>query len=212
MAKGLTYSRRDDLTLIEAAQGGNRQAQRVLVKRHQALIHAVADRYRSFFADHDDLRQEGSIGFCKAIRNYDASRDASFTTFAQLCVRRQIISALRAAVTLRHGLLNQSLPIDAGGMEVPDTAETPETRVLMAEAVADIRKAVAAGLTEREYRVLCGYLDSKPYAQIALELSLSTKNVDNTLMKVRHKLENILTRRTVSSEIMLTALQELTAA
>lgn len=211
MARKNSFIHQDDPTVIRAAQDGNRHAQRVLIKRHQPLIHTVADRYRSFFADHDDLRQEGSIGFCKAIRNFDATRDASFSTFAQLCIKRQIISALRAATTLRHGALNQSLPIDAGA-EVADTAVTPETRVMMAEAVADIRKAVAAGLTDREYRVLCAYLDGKTYLRIAAELGLTTKHIDNTLMKVRQKLENILTRRTSSSEIMLTALQELTAA
>lgn len=212
MAKNHSLIKQDDPTVIHAAQDGSRQALRVLLKRHQPLIHTVADRYRSFFADHDDLRQEGSIGFCKAIRNFDATRDASFTTFAQLCIKRQIISALRAATTLRHGALNQSLPIDAGGMEVADTAETPETRVMMAEAVADIRKAVAAGLTDREYRVLCAYLEGKPYTHIAAQLGLNTKHIDNTLMKVRQKLGGIITSRAASSEIMLTALQELTAA
>ncbi|HNW94420.1 MAG TPA: sigma-70 family RNA polymerase sigma factor, partial [bacterium] len=143
------YSTLDDATVLVAAQQGNRHAQRALIKRYQLLIHTVADRFRSFFADPDDLRQEGSIGFCKAIRNFDPKRDAAFATFAQLCIRSQIISALRAAAALRHGALNQSLPIDEGGLYVADTACTPEMRVLRAEAVADIRRAVAAGLNDR---------------------------------------------------------------
>jgi RNA polymerase sporulation-specific sigma factor len=198
--------KREDLHLVSSAQAGDLCAQRDLIRRYQSLIHRVAERYRFTATDIDDLRQEGNIGFCKAIRHYDATRNSSFPTFATLCTRRQIIAALRA----KNG---DAAPLTEEGVAtLADPALTPDARLLTDEAIADVRDAVAAGLSSREYRVLCAYLDGKPYQRMAAELGVTPKHIDNTLMKVRQKLERILAQRAVARDIVVTALQGLTAA
>ncbi len=184
----------------------DQQAQDYLLDKYKEFVKIKAARYFLVGAEKEDIIQEGMIGLFKAIRDYRPGKQASFKVFAEICVNRQIISAIKSATRQKHRPLNCYVSLDKpvfeegkertlldmlGGGHGVD----PENLLVDQEAFMDIEKNVTAMLSSLEWQALCKYLESKSYQQIAQELQRSTKSIDNALQRVKRKLEKYLASR-----------------
>ncbi len=196
-----------DLGLVRAAQSGDQQASTALVRKYRSLIRCKARSYFLVGADREDVIQEGMIGLYKAIRDYDPSRQASFRSFAELCVTRQMITAVKTATRRKHVPLNTyvSLSRPAAGSE--DDGERVLSDILAAREVCDpaeivisawegdfILKGFSEALSEFEARVLRLYMDGDSYQEIADRLGRHAKSVDNALQRIKRKIETQIDR------------------
>lgn len=191
-----------DETLVARARGGDDDALDTLLLRHRAVARARARSYFLVGADHDDVVQEGMIGLFRAIREFDAERDASFRTFAELCVSRQIVTAIRTATRHKHRPLNHYVsfhrPVLVGGVGgedrtladiLPASAFTdPAEQVVCAERIRDLHDHVDTALSDLEVEVLRLHVDGVGYREIAATLQRGAKSIDNALQRIRHKL------------------------
>jgi RNA polymerase sporulation-specific sigma factor len=184
----------------------NKKAQDFLLDKYKEFVKIKASRYFLIGAERDDMVQEGMIGLFKAIRDYRPDQKASFKVFAELCINRQIISAIKGANRQKHKPLNSYVSLDKpvyndgkertlldllGGSHSID----PEHLVMDQEEFRDIEKNVLSMLSALEWETLCAYLDSKSYQEIANEMHRSTKSIDNALQRVKRKLEKYLAMR-----------------
>ena len=196
-----------DEALISLYKQGENNAIDLLVKRYKKL---VRNRIKvNFFvgADKDDLIQEGMIGLFKAICDYNPEKEASFKSFATLCVTRQISTAFKAVTRQKHMPLNRSIslsvPINNKSMDEEDegitlmdviknnVSQTPEDEVISKENVEDINEYIASVLSELEIQVLNLYMEGKNYKEIATILGKSPKSIDNALQRIKKKLEGV---------------------
>lgn len=189
-----------------AAQSGDQQACADVVRRYRAMIRSKARSYYLVGADRDDIIQEGMIGLYKAIRDYDASRLASFHSFAELCVTRQIITAVKSATRRKHSPLNGYISLSRS-TSMEEEGERLLSDILAAKGVCDpaeivvaswetdfIRTGVAQALSPFEARVLSLYSGGRSYQEIADTLGRHTKAVDNALQRVKRKMEAQISR------------------
>lgn len=196
-----------DEALISLYKQGENNAIDLLVKRYKKL---VRNRIKvNFFvgADKDDLIQEGMIGLFKAICDYNPEKEASFKSFATLCVTRQISTAFKAVTRQKHMPLNRSIslsvPINNKSMDEEDegitlmdviknnVSQTPEDEVISKENVEDINEYIESVLSELEIQVLNLYMEGKNYKEIATILGKSPKSIDNALQRIKKKLEGV---------------------
>jgi RNA polymerase sporulation-specific sigma factor len=195
-----------ELALVMAAQSGDQQACADVVRRYRAMIRSKARSYYLVGADRDDIIQEGMIGLYKAIRDYDASRLASFHSFAELCVTRQIITAVKSATRRKHSPLNGYISLSRS-TSMEEEGERLLSDILAAKGVCDpaeivvaswetdfIRTGVAQALSPFEARVLSLYSGGRSYQEIADTLGRHTKAVDNALQRVKRKMEAQISR------------------
>jgi len=166
----------------------------------------VRSKARSYFligADHEDIVQEGMIGLFKGIRDYQAERLSSFRAFAELCVTRQIITAIKTATRQKHVPLNSYVSLnkpiydeesDRTLMDVivEGHAQNPEELIIGREDIVSIRDRVDEVLSSLEQEVLTAYLDGKSYQEIADKLGRHVKSIDNALQRVKRKLEKFM--------------------
>lgn len=198
--------RNADLNLVTAAQQGDQSASCELIKRYRGLIRCKARSYYLNGADRDDIIQEGMIGLFKAIRDYDPSRQASFHSFAELCVTRQIITAVKSSTRRKHSPLNGYVSLSKS-TSVDEDGERLLSDILAAKEVCDpadivigawetdfIRTGVVEALSQFETDVLRLYTDGKSYQEIADQLGRHTKAVDNALQRVKRKMETQIRR------------------
>lgn len=188
------YEEWSDEELAVAAQEGDEAACEVLLDRFKGIVREISRTYFLVGADGDDVIQEGMIGLYKAVRGYDRERDASFSTFAILCVRRQIVSAVRSATRLKNSPLNdyislwsqETLSEEFTGSEqvVPDPADA----FIKHESEQLMRDRLNRLLSEFEWQVLGLFLAGKSYRDIAVSVGKDTKAVDNALRRIRQKL------------------------
>ena len=185
----------DEVLCAKAAQG-DRAAEETLVHRHTRLVRVCARPFFLAGGDSEDLIQEGMIGLITAIREYDPSRGARFRTFAATCVRRRLISVVRAAAGGKHIPLNESVSLDPSlvlahqdlqGFGTAYPQGNPEDAVIHAEDLSALEEAIRTGLTQLESRVLTLYLEGLSYREIAEEVHRSTKAVDNAVQRIRRK-------------------------
>ncbi len=168
-----------------------------LLNKYKQLVRKRANSLYLIGGDNEDLVQEGMIGLYKAIRDYDASREASFYTFAALCINRQTAKAIEAANRGKNQPLNESISLDAeSGSEGSVIYEnllmqmaSPETIYIDQESEAHLRASISAKLSSYERKVLSLYLEGYTYVQIADELSKSAKSVDNAIQRIKGKVE-----------------------
>ncbi len=199
------HTRRQDqeLSLIEAAQSESQTAYHSLVLRYRPLVRSVARNYYLLGGDRNDLLQEGLIGLCKAIRDYDPSR-GSFRAFAELCIRRHIISAVKAASRKKYLPLNTAVSYDQEVLGPGDVDGGP-----LFERLTDLRscsaeeaclqihdrdrlfRGLARELSPLEAGTLRLFYNGRSYADIAVELEVPPKTVDNALQRVRRKISQI---------------------
>lgn len=195
-----------DAALVRAAQQGDQGASCELIKRYRGLIRSKARSYFLIGADRDDIVQEGLIGLFKAIRDYDPTRQASFHSFAELCVTRQIITAVKSATRRKHSPLNGYVSLSRPASS-EDEGERLLSDILAAKEICDpaeiivgawetefIRSGVVEALSDFETQVLRLYTGGKSYQEIADRLGRHTKAVDNALQRIKRKMETQIQR------------------
>ena len=197
------YGCMTDEELVALAKRGDSTASDELYHRYKNVVRGKARPYFLVGADRDDLIQEGMIGFFKAVRDFSQEKNHFFRPFAELCVVRQILTAIKQATRNKHIPLNkyESLynPVydedsDKQLMDVitVSAALDPEELYLKREFSMMLEDTVNKSLTEYERAVLDRFLDGKSYADIAAELGRSVKSIDNALQRIRRKLEKAL--------------------
>lgn len=186
-----------DETLCSNAVSGDRIAEEALVLRYAWLVRILARPYFLAGGDSEDLIQEGMLGLLKAVREYDSSKNASFRTYAEVCIRNRLFSAIRTAARDKHIPLNQSVPFEHSQLqELTDRAivqafskaDNPETLLLQKEAHGELMGIIEASLSKLERAVLELYLQGLSYSEIATEAGCSVKSVDNAVQRIRRKL------------------------
>ena len=195
-----------DEDLVERVRAGDDGAIGVLLERYRHYARAKARSYFLVGADKEDIVQEGMIGLFKAIRDYEPERNTAFRAFAELCITRQIITAIKSATRQKHAPLNSyaslSRPAPGEDDERPldeslaaGVASDPVELVISAEEIADIRASMARVLSVLETEVLALYMDGKSYQEIADSLGRHVKSIDNALQRIKRKLEHHLEAR-----------------
>ncbi len=211
-AKGESMDERRDVRgmtdeeLIPAAQAGEDWAIDELFERYKNFVRAKARSYFLIGADREDIIQEGMIGLYKAIRDYRGERQASFRAFAELCITRQMITAIKTATRQKHIPLNSYVSLnrpvydedsDRTLIDVLATGKdgNPEDLIIGQEEYNAIESQIGEMLSGLEKEVLLSYLSGKSYQQIAKELHRHVKSIDNALQRVKRKLEKYLIER-----------------
>jgi RNA polymerase sporulation-specific sigma factor len=200
----------DDGFLIALAKQGNPDAYDRLVRRYYGFVRLKASSYFLAGGDSDDLIQEGLVGLYKAIRDYRTDRESSFRNFAELCITRQIITAVKTATRNKHTPLNQYLsfsssPSNSAGEGEPTLDEMipgpsvhdPVNQVISTEELQALVACLSTVLSELESRVLSLYLDGHSYEDVGKRLDCDTKTVDNALQRVKRKVGTHLAARNV---------------
>ena len=201
----------DDGFLIALAKLGDRHAYDRLVRRYYGFVRLKASSYFLAGGDSDDLIQEGLVGLYKAVRDFRSDRESSFRNFAELCITRQIITAVKTATRNKHTPLNQYISFSStpagAGEDVPTLDQTlpgptvhdPVNQVISSDELRSLVGCLSAALSELESRVLSLYLDGYSYEQVGERLSCDTKTVDNALQRVKRKVGAHLDSRAVAA-------------
>lgn len=195
------YEEASDERLCEMARDGDRSAEEILVSRYNRLVRQLARPFYLAGGDSDDLIQEGMIGLICGVREYDAARAASFRTYAEICIRNRLYSAVRAAARDKHSPLNQSVPLDIPFFDSRTTPVNgpllsqvdPEDLVIGREDARDTLRGVRKQLSEFEAKILGYYLDGLTTREMAKAVHKSPKSVDNAVQRVRRKIARHLT-------------------
>lgn len=183
-----SFENRTDEELIELLRDGSRDVEDYLMNKYKSLVKKKARQFYLEGGDRDDLLQEGMWGLFKAVREYRPDREASFYTFAELCVTRQMYSAISQAKARKNSVLNESLSISEISEYATGFEEGPEDRMLALEDEMELHKRIRAGLSPFEREVLDRYLEGMDYKQIAGALGKSPKSVDNAIQRVKTKI------------------------
>ena len=191
------YLSLDDNRLQAIAAGGDRLAEEQLAMRYTQLVRACARPLFLAGGDSEDLIQEGMLGLLTAIRQFDSEMNASFKTYAEICIKSRMYSAVKSAARLKHLPLNDCLSLDHILSEESQTQlaanpeafrRTPEEQVLARESKIEFYNASAQQLSKLEKQVLELYLDGLSYSEIALRTHRNEKSVDNAVQRIRRKL------------------------
>ncbi len=202
------FTQMSDDELIEHIHQGDCEAQEVLIKRYKNFVLAKSRSYFLVGADREDIVQEGMIGLYKAIRDYRIERLASFRAFAELCITRQIITAIKAATRQKHQPLNSYISLnkpiydeesDRTLLDVLKSGKlsNPEQLFIGKETYQLIEGEINQMLSDLEYDVLQEYLEGKSYQDIADSIDKHVKSVDNALQRVKRKLEDFLEKNNI---------------
>ena len=192
-----------DEAIVKLAQEADGAALEYLLNKYKNFVRTKARSYFLIGADHEDIVQEGMIGLYKAIRDYRSEKLSSFRAFAELCVTRQIITAIKTATRQKHIPLNSYVslnrPVYADDSErtlldvISESVTTnPEELLISQESLSDIEACIGEVLSPFEKEVLALYLDGHSYQEISRKLDRHTKSVDNALQRVKRKIQNYL--------------------
>ena len=202
----------DEEIVLDARTQSGIIAQEYLLNKYKNFVRAKARSYFLIGAEREDIIQEGMIGLYKAIRDFRAEKLSSFRAFAELCVTRQIITAIKTATRQKHIPLNSYISLNKpvyeedsdrtlldilSGAKITD----PEELIISREEFSNIEEKLNQILSDLEWRVLMNYLDGKSYQEIAMELARHVKSIDNALQRVKRKLEKYLEARTDETDI-----------
>lgn len=191
----------EDVMLIAKARSGRLDAFEAIISKYHGFVKLKASSYFMSGGDTDDLVQEGLIGLTKAIRDYRDDREASFRSFAELCITRQIITAIKTASRQKHQPLNTYLSLshsptshDDGECSLGDILpgspiHDPLNVVISSEEVASLKDCLGRLLSDLETSVLSLYLEGLSYEQIAEDIGYDTKSVDNALQRIKRKVD-----------------------
>ena len=207
-AKMAEFDLRSDEDIVEAVREGDSDALEYLINKYRNFVRAKARSYFLIGADREDIVQEGMIGLYKSIRDYRGDKLTSFKAFAELCVTRQIITAIKTATRQKHIPLNSYVSLDKPiydedsdrtlldvicGSRVTD----PEELIINKEEFVGLEDKMSEILSDLERKVLMLYLDGRSYQEIAVDLDRHVKSIDNALQRVKRKLERYLEVRNV---------------
>lgn len=200
------YDSMDDEDVVEYARNRNGAAEEYLINKYKNFVRAKARSYFLVGADREDIIQEGMIGLYKAIRDFRSDKLASFRAFAELCITRQIITAIKTATRQKHIPLNSYVSLNKPIFDedsdrtlldvLPISKITdPEELVISREEFIDIEEKMEDFLSDLEWKVLMAYLEGKSYQEIATDLNRHVKSIDNALQRVKRKLERYIEKR-----------------
>ena len=199
----------DDHYLVALAKEGRPDAYDAIVRRYRGFVRLKASSYFLLGGESDDLIQEGLLGLYKAVRDYRSDRESSFRNFAELCITRQIITAVKTATRNKHTPLNQYVsfsqsPAASGDSDTTldevlpgPTVSDPVNQVIASEELRSLVSCMSSVLSDLESRVLSLYLDGYSYEVVAERLECDTKTVDNALQRVKRKVGAHLASRQV---------------
>ena len=197
-----------DIDLVARFQSGCQDSLQVMINRYRRFARAKARSYFLVGADSDDVEQEALIGLYKAARDFRPEHQSSFRAFAELCITRQIITAIKTATRQKHQALNQYVSI-SGGRSGDESSERnveemihvrhhgtdPAERIVAAERFEAMRDRMAEVLSDLEVSVLTLYVEGKSYQEIGDQLGRHVKSIDNALQRIKRKLEGHLADR-----------------
>lgn len=195
------FQKHGEEEIIVEAQDGNNKAIEEIINQNMDIVYAKARYFFIKGLDREDVIQEGLVGLYKAIRDYRANRAASFRGFAQLCIHRQLVSAIKRANRQKHIPLNSSTSIDKsidygeGSRSfkeiLPNNEDCLEEKFIYQEQLKFLFKIIEKELTELEKEVFMQYLENRSYQEISTNLGVNIKAVDNALQRARKKIEKI---------------------
>ena len=203
MEEFLEFKDKLDEEIVMEAKNGNNRAQECLISKYENFVKAKAKSYFLIGADKEDIYQEGMIGLYKAIRDFNPEKLTSFKAFAEICVTRQIITAIKTATRQKHIPLNTYVSLNKpiyeeesertlldvlSGIKISD----PEELMISKEQMDYIESKMEEVLSGLELEVLTSYLDGKSYQEIACDLERHSKSIDNALQRFKRKLEKYL--------------------
>jgi len=190
--------------IVEQARKGDPKAQELLIKKYKNFVRSKARSYFLIGADREDIVQEGMIGLFKAMRDYQPDKVTSFKSFAELCIKRQIITAIKTATRQKHIPLNSYVSLnkpvydDDSDRTLYDVMSSsskelnPEHLIIKREELSHIEEKMGEVLSDLEWKVLNAYLEGKSYQEISVEMNKHVKSVDNALQRVKKKLEKFM--------------------
>jgi RNA polymerase sporulation-specific sigma factor len=201
-----TYLNYEDLTdeaVAELARGFDGDALEFILNKYKNFVRAKARSYFLIGADREDIVQEGMIGLYKAVRDFRASKLTSFRAFAELCITRQIITAIKTATRQKHRPLNSYVSLNKPAYDEESDRmlidviscskiSNPEDIIIGREDFTTIESKMGKLLSPLEMQVLKKYIEGKSYFEVAEELDRSVKSVDNALQRVKNKLEKLI--------------------
>ena len=198
-----TFGTMTDEDIVQLCHGGNADAEEYLLNKYKNFVRSKARSYFLIGADHEDIVQEGMIGLYKAIRDYRQEKLSSFRAFAELCITRQIITAIKTATRQKHIPLNSYVSLNKPLYDeesdrtlldiiMEGNAGNPEDMIINQENLGNIHQKINEVLSGLEQEVLSAYLDGKSYQEIAESLGRHVKSIDNALQRVKRKLEKYL--------------------
>ena len=193
----------DEAIVRVAQQDGDGAALEYLLNKYKNFVRTKARSYFLIGADHEDIVQEGMIGLYKAIRDFREDRLSSFRAFAELCITRQIITAIKTATRQKHIPLNSYISLNRPIYEedsdrtlldviTEDTPSNPEEMLIDREDLSVIEGRIGSMLSDLEKQVLIRYIEGKSYVEISEEMNRHVKSVDNALQRIKRKLQKYL--------------------
>ena len=193
------YNILTDEEMVKMAQEGSVTAEEYLIKKYKDLVKKKSSTYFIMGGDKEDVIQEGMIGIFKAIRGFDEEKEASFKTFAEICINRQIISAIRNSNLQKHQILNESISLssdnDPEGEQktleerLPSNkSDDPETMMLMKEIGQYLKEESHEIFSALEQKVWDRMLQGKTYQEIAVDLDKTPKAIDNAMQRIKKKI------------------------
>ena len=199
----LDFRDKSDEEIVAQAKSGENRAQEYLISKYENFVKVKAKSYFLIGADKEDIYQEGMIGLYKAIRDFNPEKSTSFKAFAEICIIRQIITAIKTATRQKHIPLNTYISLNKpiyeeesertlldvlAGIKITN----PEELMISKEQIEYIEEKISKVLSGLELEVLTSYLDGKSYQEIACDLEKHSKSIDNALQRVKRKLEKCL--------------------
>ena len=199
----LDFKVMEDEAIVQLAKANNSLALEYLLHKYKNLVRSKARTYFLIGADRDDIIQEGMVGLYKAIRDYEKDRLTSFKSFAEICVKRQMITAIKSATRQKHAPLNSYVSLnkpvyeeesDRTLMDILSEGNSldPMELFIGREDLKLMESKIVETLSEFENEVLAAYIDGKKYQEIAVELHKDIKSIDNALQRVKKKVERCL--------------------
>lgn len=186
-----------DEELWHRASSGDIEAEESLVEKYASLVRVCARPYFLAGGDSEDLIQEGMVGLLAAIRRFEPGHDASFKTYAELCIRTRLYTAIRSASRFKHSPLNESISFESPQFDEKRTSSfcclrDPEELVIIRELTDEIFETLSGSLSKLEKEILGYYLDGISYSDIAVRIEKPVKSVDNAVQRIRKKLAQSL--------------------
>ena len=211
---GVQYAKKGDAELVAMARDEDTKALVTMLERYEEFVRLKARSYFLIGADRDDIVQEGMIGLYKAIRDYRDDRETSFKAFAEICITRQIITAIKTATRQKHAPLNSYVSLNNPVSEsddpdrlyidfLSDKSLDPGEVVVSIEEAESIRENFRKMLSNLETQVLRLYIEGCSYQEIAAELDRHVKSIDNALQRIKRKVEQHLEYREMLAEGIL---------
>ena len=189
----MTYTSESDESMWQLAASGDASAEEELVERHARLVRACARPFFLTGGDRDDLIQEGMLGLLSAVRRYDPTKGVPFVSFAEFCIRRRILDAVKSASRNKNIPLNSSVSLESPQFDekllpLALNLRDPEELIIAREQALEIRAKLGVCLSRMEKTILDLYLSGMSYSEMAEVVQKSTKSVDNAVQRIRKKL------------------------